>query len=803
MPCPVKDRPQAGDESRNTFPVNCCTHASMGASMDHKLGARCPPQVATGRWSDEAVAGGRASGRSTSKTTSRCDVAVRVSPSYLVGMPVKVLWPQDAAWYLGTVTGWEGEHSWQHKEVQQAWVEGRPPAADMLGRLHHFQWRLQLTGVLLAVEYEDGDSELLLLACEKVQCPADLLACAPPPTATQLFALAQCILAKATLLYDEGLAKAARAARPAAPPSPAVGPGGGRGRGKAAAGPHRRPAASPRGGETPPEAGWAGGAAAGGRARGVTRVPSLLQSQVDALHKRATSILHLAQGAKGPLLLPSPPPSPPSTSTQTATAGEALKLLLASRAVSGGLGVQAAMGSRPAALRLLAELRLQGAVVRRPGPGLLGPACHAPGPQGAAAQCLVRRLLEAWRVFQRAKAGHLQWHDHDVSLKVTPEGMLGRSVRLFWPNHSAWFAGCITDYDAASGKHHVEYSDGDKEWVLLAVEKVRVLCSPGEVLLPLATPSSLRATADHLAAAADVCAARPLSPRSQGRQAPRPGVHGEELCPDVLRGKAAVLRALAAVMEEQQQQGQSKQQQQRQGQLQQQEGQGQQQGQGQEGQSEKQPQGQPQEQQQGQRGCLKLQPHGTMREDQPQPPAPAPAPEMVAEGEGLKPRHRPRPSPSTDLLRAAKQQKMQQPTASLPSNCPPANPTAQLLHPPTFEKGDVAAVTPLVPGNGNASHQQLPPTHTSTSRSTAPTLLLDPDCPAPPEEDYLSIGQGEVVWACYTGSPPWPALLTSSEAAEAAGVAGKATGLGGPKGRKPLRASSSGRVGVVGEGQGE
>ncbi|GFH22501.1 histone-lysine N-methyltransferase, partial [Haematococcus lacustris] len=88
--------------------------------------------------------------------TSQCDVAVRVSPSYLVGMPVKVLWPQDAAWYLGTVTGWEGEHSWQHK-----------------------------------VEYEDGDSELLLLACEKVQCPADLLACAPPPTATQLFALAQ------------------------------------------------------------------------------------------------------------------------------------------------------------------------------------------------------------------------------------------------------------------------------------------------------------------------------------------------------------------------------------------------------------------------------------------------------------------------------------------------------------------------------------------------------------------------------------------------------------------------------------
>jgi hypothetical protein len=44
---------------------------------------------------------------------------------------------------------------------------------------------------------------------------------------------------------------------------------------------------------------------------------------------------------------------------------------------------------------------------------------------------------------------------HDVALKLSPEALVGRLVRVLWPDEEAWFMGTITDYSPADGKHKV------------------------------------------------------------------------------------------------------------------------------------------------------------------------------------------------------------------------------------------------------------------------------------------------------------------------------------------------------------
>ena len=43
----------------------------------------------------------------------------------------------------------------------------------------------------------------------------------------------------------------------------------------------------------------------------------------------------------------------------------------------------------------------------------------------------------------------------DVSLRVTPEGLIGRRVRVFWPLDDAWFLGTVDSYDPATLRHKV------------------------------------------------------------------------------------------------------------------------------------------------------------------------------------------------------------------------------------------------------------------------------------------------------------------------------------------------------------
>jgi hypothetical protein len=70
----------------------------------------------------------------------------------------------------------------------------------------------------------------------------------------------------------------------------------------------------------------------------------------------------------------------------------------------------------------------------------------------------------------------------------------------------------------------VEYDDGDRELLHLAVEHVRLQVVPGEVLQPR-LPQELEATAGLLHGAAEQLQ---LSPHQRGKAGPRPMVCGHE-----------------------------------------------------------------------------------------------------------------------------------------------------------------------------------------------------------------------------------------------------------------------------------
>lgn len=43
----------------------------------------------------------------------------------------------------------------------------------------------------------------------------------------------------------------------------------------------------------------------------------------------------------------------------------------------------------------------------------------------------------------------------DVCLRLAPEALVGRVLRVFWAADDAWFPGGVESYDAATGRHKV------------------------------------------------------------------------------------------------------------------------------------------------------------------------------------------------------------------------------------------------------------------------------------------------------------------------------------------------------------
>lgn len=64
---------------------------------------------------------------------------------------------------------------------------------------------------------------------------------------------------------------------------------------------------------------------------------------------------------------------------------------------------------------------------------------------------------------------------------VEPEKFIGLQCKVYWPLDDDWYGGLIVGYNAETGRHQVSYEDGDKENVILSIEKIKFHISPDEM----------------------------------------------------------------------------------------------------------------------------------------------------------------------------------------------------------------------------------------------------------------------------------------------------------------------------------
>ncbi|KAL0042492.1 hypothetical protein WJX79_001550 [Trebouxia sp. C0005] len=115
-------------------------------------------------------------------------------------------------------------------------------------------------------------------------------------------------------------------------------------------------------------------------------------------------------------------------------------------------------------------------------------------------------------VFHAALSERQQFREIAVAVKLSPEALVGRKLRVYWPEDDGWFLGTVAHYNAQTGQHRVEYDDGDRGDLHLAVERVRLLMHAGEIFGP-AKPAELETLAKGLLTAANDKSA--TSPRTR------------------------------------------------------------------------------------------------------------------------------------------------------------------------------------------------------------------------------------------------------------------------------------------------
>jgi hypothetical protein len=55
-------------------------------------------------------------------------------------------------------------------------------------------------------------------------------------------------------------------------------------------------------------------------------------------------------------------------------------------------------------------------------------------------------------------ASHVAAARLDVSMRLSPEGLVGRFLRVYWEANDAWFAGSVVEYDQNRAQHKVGHS---------------------------------------------------------------------------------------------------------------------------------------------------------------------------------------------------------------------------------------------------------------------------------------------------------------------------------------------------------
>ena len=61
-------------------------------------------------------------------------------------------------------------------------------------------------------------------------------------------------------------------------------------------------------------------------------------------------------------------------------------------------------------------------------------------------------------------------------LSLRPEAAMGWRVAVYWSGDDAWFRGHVSSCE--QGELHVQYDDGDRDTVVLGIDRVRFLSPP-------------------------------------------------------------------------------------------------------------------------------------------------------------------------------------------------------------------------------------------------------------------------------------------------------------------------------------
>lgn len=73
----------------------------------------------------------------------------------------------------------------------------------------------------------------------------------------------------------------------------------------------------------------------------------------------------------------------------------------------------------------------------------------------AAALATQQQLLDAHAIFERHKADRQFFLELDLAARLDPQALVGRQVRVLWPDDEAWYLGTVTNYDPSSAEHLV------------------------------------------------------------------------------------------------------------------------------------------------------------------------------------------------------------------------------------------------------------------------------------------------------------------------------------------------------------
>jgi hypothetical protein len=117
---------------------------------------------------------------------------------------------------------------------------------------------------------------------------------------------------------------------------------------------------------------------------------------------------------------------------------------------------------------------------------------EAPAAPNQPADATKQKLLQAVESFEYSKSSRQVLLDIDAAAVIEATALVGRTLRVYWPDEDAWFLGTVTSYNSETGQHHIDYVDGDQLDHIIALERVRIHITQGAEL-PKPSPASLHA----------------------------------------------------------------------------------------------------------------------------------------------------------------------------------------------------------------------------------------------------------------------------------------------------------------------